>query len=225
MIDYPRLTPLVRRAAGIAHASFPSHHDKSDTEQQLWVWLLEKSSSVARLLEDEHGESAITSHLVKVANTFLRQEDAAIYNYDVEDAYYYSESLIKKILEVVFNYEDWQSFASALDVQPKGKADPSEGGNNLASYADVTSALSSLSDDQYNALVWHYKYGKSQALVGKEMGITKSAARNLLDGAVSAIQKTLGQRELSTLRYPTETPSRPQTTAASMAVLENQYGE
>ncbi len=226
MIDYATLTPLVKKAVGIAHSSFPSHHDKGDTEQQIWVWVMENRGTVAALLQsgDLKAERALVSLLVKAANTHLRIEDAAVYSYNQEDAFYYSANLIKSILEVVFRHEDWQSFASALDAQPKAKIDPSEGGNNLASYADVSSALTHLSDDQYNAIVWQYKYGRSIAAVGQEMGISKSAARNLLDGAVSAIQKALGQRDLGELRNPLETASRPGT-AASVAALENQYGE
>lgn len=226
MIDYPRLTPLVKRAAGIAHSSFPSHHDKSDTEQQLWVWLLENKTTVDKLLKSEEGERAdraLTTLLIRSANGYLREEDAAVYNYDTEDAYYYSEKQIKEILEVVFRYEDWQSFAMILDDLPKGKSDPSHGNDRLAHFADVTSATGALTDDQYNAIVWHYKYGKSIANVGKEMGIGKDRARRLLDGAVSAMQKALGQKELGLLRNPPEAPSRPRTTAAGIARTESQY--
>lgn len=223
MIDYEFVTPAVRKAARIAHSSFPSHYDVSDTEQTLWVWVLENKGTIARITSDSEGsDRTLVWLLVRAANEFLKKEDAATYLYHEEDVFYYSASLIKKILEVVFRHEDWQSFASALDSQPKAKSDPSEGGNNLASYADVSSALGSLSDDQYNAVVWHYKYGKTHADVGRAMGITKSAARNLLDGAVSAIQKTLGQRDLGELRSPAEGASR-RGTAASLAAIENQY--
>lgn len=225
MLDYEFITPAVKKAARVTHSSFPNHYDVSDTEQTLWVWILENKGTVARITRDSDGaDTALTQLLIKAANEYLKSEDAAVYHYHREDVFNYSESLIKKILEVVFRHEDWQSFASALDAQPKAKSDPSEGGNNLASYADVSSALPYLSDDQYNAVVWHYKYGKSQTEVGAEMNLTKRQAQTLLDGAVSAIQKTLGQKGLGELRNPPETPSRPQSRAASLARLENQYG-
>lgn len=226
MIDYPRLTPIVKRAAGIAHSSFPSHHTQSDTEQQLWVWLLENKTTVGKLLDSEEverGERALTTLLVRSANGYLREEDAAVYNYDTEDAYYYSEKQIKEILEVVFRYEDWQSFATVADDLPKAKSDPSHGNDRLAHFADVSGAAVRLPDGQYEAVVWHYKYGKSQAEIGKEMGISKSAARVLLDSAVSSIQKELGQKELGSLRNPPESSSRPRGTAASLARIEHQY--
>lgn len=226
MIDYEFVTPAVRKAARIAHSSFPSHYDVSDTEQTLWIWVLENKGTIARITSDSEGsDRTLVWLLVRAANEFLKKEDAATYRYHEEDVFYYSASLIKKILEVVFHHEDWQSFASALDSQPKAKSDPSEGGNNLASYADVSSALNLLTDDQYNAIVWQYKYGRSIAAVGQEMGITKRAAQGLLDGAVSAIQKALGQRDLGELRNPPETASRPRGRADAMARLENQYGE
>lgn len=201
MIDWTRLTPAVERAAGIAASNFPAHHDISDVKQELWVWIMSNKNSVTRTLKGtDDAEGAVVRHLVKVAQTYLKKEDAASYNYPEGDQFFYSLNMIKSILEVVFDHEDWQSFASALDAMPKGQSDPATAGDNLASYADISRALTHLPEDQYNLLVWRYKYHYTFEQIGHEVDISRQAARERLETAVRGIQRLLGQRELSQLR-------------------------
>jgi len=200
MIDWTRLAPTVDRAAGIAKSNFPAHHSISDVKQEIWVWIMENKPTVTRILSEENGPNVLVGYLVRAAQTHLKTEDAQVYGYAEEDRFYYSIGLIKSILEVVFDHQDWQSFATALDAMPKSKQDPSHAGNNLASYSDVKSAVEHLPEDQYNAVVWRYKYRKTLADVGAEMGFTRQRAQQVLDMAYRAIQTHLGQKELSQLR-------------------------
>lgn len=201
MIDWTTLTPVVKAAARKAASSFPSHHQVSDIEQELWVWIMENKQTVSGIVRDSTGAlTALEGLLLKAATTYLRREDAATYGYDESDRYFYSEKLIKQILEVIFRHEDWQSFASALDAMPRGKQDPATAGNNLASYVDVKAAVERLPEQQYNAIVWRYKYQMTQQKVGEAMGFTKARAQQVLDAAVSAIQKDLGELPLASLR-------------------------
>lgn len=201
MLNYEALTPAVDRAARIVKSSFPAHHDISDVKQELWVWIMENKNTVTRICVDSRGtDTALVQLLVKAANSYLKTEDAAVYGYDAEDQYFYSVDLIKSILEVIFRHEDWQSFASALDAMPKAKSDPSHSGDNLASYADVKSAVEKLPEDQYNAIVWRFKYSYTQQQIGIELGMSKEGARQLLDRAYSSIQRALGRRDLGDFR-------------------------
>jgi DNA-directed RNA polymerase specialized sigma24 family protein len=201
MMNYELLTPAVERAAGIAISNFPAHHTLSDVKQEMWVWILENKNTVTRVLEStEFPEMVLEPLLVRAANSFLKKEDAQTYGYDEADRFFYSLDLIKSILEVVFDHEDWQSFATALDAMPKGKSDHATAGNNLASYADVSRAVSELPENQYNAIVWKYKYHYTQRAIGEAMGVTTRQAQSLLDGAYSAIRKSLGEFSLSEIR-------------------------
>lgn len=222
MIDYARLTPLVERAAGIAARNFPGHHDVSDAKQELWVWIMENRPTVNRLLS-EGSEGALTQYLIRAAQTHFKGEDAEVYCYSEEDQFYYSVDLIKSILEVVFRHEDWISFATALDAMPRGKQDPAHAGNNLASYSDVKSAVESLPEEHYNAVVWRYKYQYTYEAIGAELGITKEGARQRLEAAHKGIQAFLGTRPLDDLRRPSVGPSRPNTGAAARARTERDY--
>jgi len=201
MLDYELLTPTVDRAAGIATSNFPAHHDISDVKQEIWVWIMSNKPTVTRVLSEGEGyEAKLMSLLVRAANTYLKTEDAQVYGYAEEDRFDYSVDMIKKILEVVFRYEDWQSFAMSQDTQPRAKSDPSLGGNNLASYADVKSAVEKLPEDYYNLIVWRYKYSLTFTQIGAETGTTKQSVQERHNRAVKAIQTLLGQQSLSELR-------------------------
>ncbi len=201
MIDWTRLTPAVERTAGIAASNFPGHHDISDVKQELWAWIMSNKNTVMRVLTEDGGENKLDGLLVRAANSYLKQEDAQVYGYDEQDRFTYSLDMIKSILEVVFEHEDWQSIASAIgDGMPRAKSEPALGGNNLASYADVSRAVSQLPDDYYNLLVWRYKYQRTFTQIAADTETTKQAVSERHQRALKAIQVLLGQQSLSELR-------------------------
>ena len=200
MIDWTRLTPAVERAAGIAASNFPAHHDISDVKQELWAWVMSNKNTCMRILTEEGGERKLDSLLVRAANSFLKKEDEQSYGYDEQDRFTYSLDMIKSILEVVFTHEDWQDISSAIgDGMPRAKSEPALGGNNLDSYADVSRAVSKLPED-YNLLVWRYKYQKTFTQIGHETDSSKQAVSERHNRALKAIQVLLGQQSLSELR-------------------------
>jgi DNA-directed RNA polymerase specialized sigma24 family protein len=200
MLDWTRLTPAVDRAAGIAASNFPAHHDINDIKQSIWVWIMENKNTVTRVLTEGDYEAKLSGLLVKAAHSHLKTEDAVVYGYSEEDKFYYSVDLIKSILEVIFRYEDWQSFAMSQDSQPRAKSEPALGGNNLASYADVKSAVERLPGDYYNLIVWRYKYQYTFEQMGLETGTDRSSVRQRMERGIKAIQTILGQHPLSDLR-------------------------
>lgn len=201
MLDYTRLTPAVDRAAGIAASNFPAHHDISDIKQEIWVWIMENKNTVTRVLAESEGDvTALDRLMIRAANSYLKTEDSRSYGYQEEDRFYYSVDLIKSILEVIFSYEDWQSFATSQDTQPRAKSEPATGGDNLASYVDVKSAVEKLPEDYYNIIVWRYKYGYTFTQIGEETGRTKQTIQERHNRAVKAIQTLLGQMPMSELR-------------------------
>ena len=225
MLDYTRLTPAVDRAAGIASSKFPAHHNISDVKQELWAWIMEKRNTVSELIEKSEGSDQLLVDLMtKVAMTFLKKEDAATYGYDEEDVFNYSVDLIKSILEVVFRHEDWQSLSQAIgDGMPRQKSEPATAGNNLASYADVSRAVSQLSDDHYNLVLWRYKYEYTWEQVGRELGVTKQAAQQRHETALKALQRSLGQGDLSEFRRGYDGRTEARGNASSQAQIERDY--
>lgn len=224
MLNYELLTPAVERAASIAASKFPSHHDISDVKQELWAWILENKNTVARILDEENGDKVLITYLVRAAQTHLKTEDAQSYCYAEEDVFHYSLDLIKSVLEVVFTHEDWQSLSQFIgDGTPRQKSDPATSGDNLASYADISRAITELPEVQYNLLVWRYKYQKTFNYIGDQMGITKQAAQQRHEGALSAIQQALGKRDLNELRNGSEGHLRPRNRVSSQARVDHDY--
>jgi len=224
MLDWTRLTPAVKRAAGIAKANFPAHHSADDVEQEIWVWIMQNKNTVTRILTEENYETTLNMYLVRAGQSALKTEDAQVYGYDEEDVFHFSLELIKSILEVVFIHEDWQSFATAAgDGQPRAKSEPATSGNNLASYADVSRAITSLPEDQYNTLVWRYKYNYTFTQIGFEAGITKQAAADRHRAALNAIQQYLGKKDLGEFRRAPKTASRPANIGSAQYLTERDY--
>ena len=223
MLNYERLTPAVDRAAGIAMSNFPAHHDINDVKQEMWVWIMQKKSFVVERLDHENGEQTLINLLVKVGQSFLKTEDAKSYGYSEEDRFYYSVELIKSILEVIFRYEDWQSFALSQDAQPKAKTDPALGGNNLASYADVKSAVEKLPEDYYNIIVWRYKYLYTFTQIGAQQGTSKQSVHERHERALKAIQALLGQLPLSEFRKGYDGRTEARNNATGQARVERDY--
>ena len=225
MINYEAVTPAVERAAEAVKSKFPAHHDVSDIKQEMWAWIMENKNTVARVLgTTEHPGAVLEPLLIKAGNAFLRKEDAQAYGYDEEDVFNFSLDLIKSILEVVFIHEDWQSLASAIgDGMPRQKSDPATSGNNLASYADVSRAITTLPEDQYNVLAWRYKYHHTFQQIGDDAGITRQGAQDRHRAALSAIQQALGKRDLADFRRGYEGRSEPRGNASGRALVERDY--
>lgn len=225
LLNYELLTPTVDRAAAFAAAKFPSHHDINDVKQTLWLWVMENRGTVSRIAADSEGsDTALIDLLVKAANGYLKEEDAAAYGYDKEDQFNFSLDLIKSILEVVFKHEDWQSLSQAIgDGLPRAKSSPATSGNNLASYADVSRAITSLPEDQYNVLVWRYKYQYTFQQIGTGAGITRQGAENRHRAALSALQQHLGKKDLADFRRGAEGRSERFNSASSQAQIERDY--
>lgn len=225
MLDWMKLAPAVDRAAGAVVSNYPAHHNISDVKQEMWVWIMENKRTITRILGDSEGTvAAIEALLIKAGNAFLKKEEAAVYGYAEEDQFFFSVDMIKSILEVVFEHEDWQSFAQAArDGMPRSKSEPATSGDNLAGYADVSRAITSLPEDQYNVLVWRYKYHYTFTQIGREVGITKQGAENRHRAAVNAIQQFLGKRDLGALRNPPRVAARPSNIRSAQAAIEQDY--
>lgn len=80
-----------------------------------------------------------------------------------------------------------------------------------------------LPEDQYNTLVWRYKYGYTFQNIGDEAGISKQAAADRHRAAVNAIQQVLGKGDLSEFRRGYSGRQEPRGNASSQAQIERDY--
>lgn len=224
MLDYSTLTPLVKRVAQAAHVNFPPHYDSGDTEQTLWLWVLENKNTINEILNNpERSEGTLYNLMLKAANSHLKKEDQAAYGYSEEDVFSYPLEAVKTALEAVFDYEDWQSFSTFGDGQPKSKGQANQTGDHVVMMIDVKRAVEGLPTDQYNAIVWTYKMGYTAENLAFELDITEDAAKKRVQRAVKAVHRALGKKPYADLRRGYDGRREPEGNAESLALTERQY--
>lgn len=196
-VDFERtFAPMVKDVARSVSRSFPRNVLREDTEQALWLWLVENRRSITKKVEDGGSEwiAEIASTMRKVAFSHCAKERHAIENTEGVDHHKYSEREIKTLLDDVFEYEDWQSFASFGDAQPRAKALVNTTGDRIASLVDVKLGLDKISEDHYNVIIWRYKYRFPYDEIGAALQCSPEAARQRVNRAVTALKKALGPR-------------------------------
>lgn len=215
---------LVRDTAYSTSKNFPAYVEVSDVEQELYLWLYSKRTWIISQMEDDVAKatSAITAIMRKVAFDHCNKEKAATEGYDEEDVYRYRVPAIKRLLVDVFDYLDWQSFGSRGDGQPSSKPQANETGDRVAELIDVKIGLGKLNDDQYNVIVWKYKYSWSDQNVADTLEISEEAAKKRHQRALVALQKQLGYKDPSEVHKAPERRSV-RSNAASRATASNSY--
>lgn len=223
-LDYKLFRKMVKDVANSVSRSFPSYVDARDTESHLWLSLYERRESVRKTVAEspEEWEPMIAGTLRKIAMSFCVSEKAQSEGYDPRDHFNYSLVKIQTLLEDVFEYEDWQSFAVRSDTQPRAQAQANQTGDRLAELADISIALQRLADNPYNALLWTYQFHLTNAELGIELGITEDAAKKRVQRAREALQRELGKKDHSLEPGPGDR-RLVRSNAAARAALANQY--
>jgi len=173
---------------------FPRSVLREDIEQELWLWAYQNAKSISKKIESdaETWIEQVATTMRKQALQFGKDELASAEGRAVIDHQKYSVNEIRALLPDIFDHEDWQSFAMASDGQPKSKGMANATGDRLAGLVDVKAAVGKLKDDQYNAIVWHYKLGYSFETLAEEYDCSTDAARKRVERAVKAVQRVLG---------------------------------
>lgn len=226
MVDldfHKTLAPMVKQVAKSVNRQFPPNILLEDTEQALWLWAYQNEKSISkRILEDpETWIQQIASTMRKEGMSYCLKERSVIEGYASEDYQKYSVKQVRLLLEDVFDHTDWQSFAMSHDGQPRSRGQANATGDRLASLVDVSIALKKLRTEQYNVIVWTYKFGYTVDQIAEEYDCSLDAARKRVERAVGALVRALGPREQA--EYTGRRIVR--SNAAWMAANSNQYEE
>ncbi len=194
------MNDFIVKVAGNVAGNFPSYIETDDVTSALWVWYLDNEHTVTKLIRDnESWEPMLYGTMARVASTFALETEAAYHGYSTEDVYHYSVPVVRELLKDAFDHEDWQSFSTFGDGQPKSKRQ-SPTSDRVDMLIDVKSAVEKLNDDQYNIVIWAYKYGFDAHWLADTLQITETAARKRLERAVKAVQRSLGRKGLAEMR-------------------------
>lgn len=217
------LRPMVKDIAKQVSYKFPSSVMREDIEQDLWVWAYRNQKSISKKIvnDPEAWIEQVATTMRKQALSFGKDELDSAEGRVAQDLQKYSVNEIRALLPDVFDYEDWQSFASVSDGQPKSKGMANATGDRLVSLVDVKKQVLKLNNDQYNVIVWHYKYGLPFETIAEEYDCSLDAARKRVERAVKAVQRGLGtvpQKEYTGRRTV-------RSNAAWRAASDNYYQE
>lgn len=194
--------------------------DVDDVSAEIHIWCLENQQVVDALLE--HQKMGLLYHrLSSVGRRWCAKERAQALGYDPNDIIQYNIRAIRELLPDVFNYEDWQPSGREYDGMPRAKPMANAGMDRVAMLIDIKTAMMRLPEDQYNVVVWVYKYGYTADQLAAELGVTLEAAQKRIQRAVKRIQSLLTEVR------PMEVPQRRTvvSNAAARAIQSGHYEE
>lgn len=187
--------------------------DFEDVRSELHLWYLENQDKAQQLLEMDRA-GLLDHRLTSIARRFSARERAQLLGYDPSDLAHYNLRAVRDLLPDVFDYNNWQPSGLTGDGQPRAKPLANQGMDRVSMLIDIKEAVSKLPEEQYNVILWVYKYGYTSEQLAAELEITQDAAQKRIQRAVRKVQAMLTEIR------PMDVPQRRAvlTNAASRAV-------
>ena len=150
-----------------------------DCQQEAWLWLCENEEQVSEWLDTDNAPRRLADaayyaglHLIRAT---IRQSSGA----EPGDMAIYSTDMVKNLLPAIF-VEAPHVQADEAPEGTKHRKPPSEGGNLMATVADVKRAFASLNVPQ-RELLWR--------LYGQERPVKQQTVAELLDVDVKTVRR------------------------------------
>lgn len=189
MIDHDAIAPIVKANSASIRRTYPMV-EGGDLDGVQWEWVYSNPDKVKAFQEGE-AMGLLSFRLKSVATRWAAGEREVQLGRDPEDLYMYNIATVRELLKDVFHHEHWQSGSQGGDGMPTGSKVVSHGGDRVAMLGDVSAALKQIPQDQWNVLVWVYKYGYSHEQVAETLEISVEAARKRTDRAVERVRMVL----------------------------------
>ena len=167
--------------------------DHADLMQEAWEWAARNPTKLAEYMELEERErnaviaTALRNRLRRVAE----QNKAAALGYRYRDLGWYSRGQLLDMLPSLFDPSAWTS-PPQQDGNGGRQTNPNEGGNWIASLADVADAYRRLSRDDQDLLRMRHGDDITLGLIADQFGVVESTVHERLDRAVSRLHRYLG---------------------------------
>lgn len=224
MIDTETLTPIVKRNAGIVRRYY-ANAESGDLEGVQWEWIYSNKDQVQKYM-DVNAIGLLSNRIRTVAMRYARSENEILSGREPDDLYSYNSRVVSELLKDAFDYEGWQTYSQVGDGLPTAKRLANTTGDRMAMLADVSSAVKQVPEDQYNVLIWHYKYHYTYAQLANVLECTEDAARMRVNRAVQKVVQVLMGQAPSTAEGadPEYTGERKVTTnATARAITSSQW--
>ena len=164
-----------------------------DFQQEFIAWMLDHEAFCAEFIE-EHGQEAFDKYLTRCLQNegkdYMRDVKAQALGYHRDDEYFYAENELKKsLLPSMFDKSKWLEPPQSEGRSTKA---PAEGGNWIATLADVAQAYEKLDLDDQNLLRNFHQHGMRNMDLAKAHGVTDATMSYRHDRAIKRLQKALG---------------------------------
>lgn len=172
--------------------------DFEDMSQTGWIWVFQHPLKMTEWYNrSTHSERDSAYLLARSLRNEMagygEDQKAAALGYSRDDVYYYTKGEVKDLLPSVFDEEAWLHPSTPdADTERRKKSRPSEGGNWVASLADVSRALNKLDAGDRDLLVGFHKDGLSNNMMAEEYGVSKQTMSDWHDKAIRRLVDKLG---------------------------------
>lgn len=179
-----------RRVARINRGLIP----QDDLTSECYVWLVKHEAKVEQWeQEGRRGQAKLVTALYRAAQDYASKERARLSRTMPGDHYYYTPAVLQDLLPDIWDYEAWGYPSQAVDTQPRGKSQPSEGFNRQAMIVDVKWAVAGLPAEDQTILRNIYEGGgMSLTDAGYLFGLTEDGMRRRHNRILEKVCDRLG---------------------------------
>jgi hypothetical protein len=205
------LTELSPMVEGIASEFGRSNRvygaETADFSQELYLWIVKNENKVRTWLDPEdpaHGLLVVS--LKNVAKAYAVGVKAQALGYERDDLHWYNKGELKALLPLMFNDDAWHEPPQSEGRSAKA---PSEGGNWIATLADVAQAYSKLDAKDQRLLRWFHKDDRSNQDLADDEGVTHQSMSERHDRAIGRLLRILGGTVPTPMREARSEPRDP----------------
>jgi RNA polymerase sigma factor (sigma-70 family) len=189
------LAPMVQ---GIA-SEFGRRHrihgaEADDFAQELYAWILSNQTQVELWLDCEafderEGTRLLAGALRNECKDYAVDIKAQALGYERRDLHWYGKGEVRALLPSVFNEDAWHEPPQSEGRSTKA---PSEGGNWIATLADVAQAITKLEPRDQSLLRMFHEDGWTNKMVAESLQVSEQVMSYQHDRAVGRLVKLLG---------------------------------
>ena len=223
--EQERLDPPIETAVHKTMRRFWKFVDRDDVYQELVLWILQHQGKVTEYLEQERDHSIIKS-LEHAGVAYAQREKAAHSGYHTDDLFYWQVEEIEALLPSMFS-DEARLHPPSSDDGTSGRSNraPNEGGNWIATLADLSRAYRTLDLVTQSVLRQVYGEDRKRIWVANSLGVSDTTISNTISRGLRAMHRELGGERPTRHKDQTTGSRTAMSNAAARAVTAAQYDE
>lgn len=172
--------------------------DQADMSQEGWVWIYLHPGKVNEwfdpdLYSAKDGERLLARTLRNELHDFGEELKAQHLGYSRDDLVHYSRGMVRALLPSMFDPEAWlHPETPSSDTERRQKSVPAEGGNWVATLADVSQGFDKLDEEDRDLLAAFHRDSWSNKMLAEEAGVTEQTMSYRHDQAIKRLVNLLG---------------------------------